>query len=276
MKKTQKPNDIKAILDLVRKEIAKDIINIPEIDGDVFDEHVEVFSTGNLLIDDALGIGGIPRGRITEIMGMEGGGKTTLVLHTIKTAQEKGFRCAFIDTEHALDRERMLKIGVDYSKLAISQPDSAEQALDLLDLLVRSKAFGIIVVDSVAALIPRAEIEGEMSDANIGLQARLMGKILRKIVGPAHKTNTTVIFTNQLRAKLGGFSFVPQEIGSGGNALKFYASIRIDIRRIKNNKSGDKLVSTDHKIVVKKNKLAIPMGTCIVKIGENGWQEESN
>lgn len=259
------------IILLAKKTFGNDIIMLPELGDSLINEDVEVISTGHPGIDKALGIGGLPRGRIIEIMGMEGGGKTTLALHVIKEAQKKGLSCALIDTEHAIDRDRAELIGVDFQKLAISQPDNAEQALELLDFLTRSGVFGIIVVDSVAALTPKAEIEGEMVDATIGLQARLMGKILRKIVAPANKSKTMIIFTNQLRAKLGGYSFIPQEVGSGGNALKFYASVRIDIRRTKNNKSGEHLTSTEHKVVIKKNKLAVPMETVIIKIDKHGF-----
>lgn len=266
---------LQTLLDLANKEFGDGTLMIPELGGEMVNEIPEIISTGSNAIDTALGIGGLPRGRIVEILGQEASGKTTLVLHVIKEAQAKGLACAFIDTEQALDRNRAEQIGVNFDKLAISQPDSGEQALDLLDFLVRSGEFGVIVVDSVAALTPKAEIEGDMSDANIGAQARNMGKAMRKIVAPTNKLKTLVIFTNQVRAKLGGFGgFGPQETTSGGNALKFYATIRIDMRRTGNNKKGEKLISTNHKATIKKNKLAPPMQVVLFKIGLNGFINE--
>lgn len=197
-------------------------------------------------------------------------GKTTVVLHIIANAQKMGKRCAFIDAEHALDRERAKAIGVDFEKMAISQPDSGEQALELLEFLIRSGQFGVIVVDSVAALTPKAEIEGEMVDANIGAQARMMGKIMRKITAPANKGKVCVIFTNQVRAKLGGFGFIPQTTTPGGNALKFYASMRMDMVRTGNKKRGETLLYTTHKLTVKKNKLSAPAKIAHFNIGLNG------
>jgi len=187
-------------------------------------EKVDIVSTGHPAINKALGIGGLPLGRIVEIMGMEGGGKTTLALHVIKEAQKKGLACALIDTEHAIDRERAEFIGVDFQKLAISQPDSSENALELLDFLTRSGVFGVIVVDSVAALTPQAEIEGEMSDSTIGLQARLMSKVLRKIVGPANKSKTMIVFTNQLRAVISFFHKSKVRSRSGSVSSKLNVS----------------------------------------------------
>lgn len=262
---------LKAIVDEANAEFGDGTLMIPELGGEMVNEKPEVISTGHPEIDGALGIGGLPRGRIVEVMGQEASGKTTLVLHAIATAQQKGLNCAFIDTEQALDRSRAELIGVDFQKLAISQPDSGEQALDLLDFLVRSGEFAVIVVDSVAALTPKAEIEGDMSDANIGAQARNMGKAMRKIVAPVNKLKVLVIFTNQVRSIIGGFGYGPKETTSGGNALKFYASVRIDMRRTGNNKSGEKLISTQHKVTIKKNKLAPPMKIVSVKIGEKGW-----
>jgi recombination protein RecA len=262
---------LKTVVDAANKEFGDGTLILPELGQELVNEKPEVISTGHPEIDAALGIGGLPRGRIVEVMGQEASGKTTLVLHVIANAQKEGINCAFIDTEQALDRTRAENIGVDFQKLAISQPDSGEQALDLLDFLVRSTEFGVIVVDSVAALTPKAEIEGDMSDANIGAQARNMGKAMRKIVAPVNKNKVLVIFTNQVRAIIGGFGFGPRETTSGGNALKFYASVRIDMRRTGNNKSGEKLLSTQHKLTVKKNKLSPPMQVVSLKIGGNGW-----
>jgi len=263
--------------DIVREaneEWGEGTLIVPELGGKMVHEKVDVVSTGFTFIDDAIGVGGFPRARITEVMGQEAGGKTTLVLHVIANAQKQNLHCAFIDVEHSLDKERATKIGVDFDKLAISQPDSGEEALELLEFLVQSGQFGVIVVDSVAALTPKAELEGEMTDANIGAQARMMGKIMRKITAPTSKNNVAVIFTNQVRAKLGGFSFIPQETTPGGNALKFYASLRIDIKKIGAKKKGDRLVHTEHKLTIKKNKLAPPMRTVSFNIGENGIIDE--
>lgn len=262
---------IQLVVEEANKEFGDGTLIIPELGGQIANETPEVISTQHPEIDEALGTGGLPRGRIVEVLGQEASGKTTLVLHVIAEAQKKGLNCAFIDTEQAIDKARAEKIGVDFQKLAISQPDSGEQALDLLDFLVRSGEFQVIAIDSVAALTPKAEIEGDMDAANIGAQARNMGKAMRKIVAPANKLKVLVIFTNQIRAKLGGFGFGPQETTPGGNALKFYASVRIDMRRTGNNKSGEKLLSTQHKLTVKKNKLAPPMKIVSLKIGENGW-----
>lgn len=263
-------NKIQQLVDEVNKEWGAGTLVIPELGGKMFNEKPEVIPTGFDFIDQALGVGGFPLGRITEIMGQEASGKTTLALTAIARAQEKEIRCAFIDTEHALDRERATAIGVDFNKLAISQPDSGEQALDLLEFLIKSKQFHLIVIDSVAALIPLAELEGEMSEANIGAQARMMGKIMRKITAPTNKNKVCIIFTNQLRAKLGGFSFIPQTITPGGNSLKFYASLRIEMIRTGNKKKGEELIYTTHKMVVKKNKMAIPGRIALFNIGTHG------
>jgi recombination protein RecA len=272
MPEKKRTPSLKSVIELVNKEFGEGSMIVPDITG--YDEEVEVISTGSRAIDNALGIGGIPRGRITEVMGKEGGGKTTLVLHVIANAQKEGLQCAIIDTEHALDRSRAEAIGVDFGKLAISQPDNGEQALDLLDFLVRSKRFQVIAVDSVAALTPKAEIEGDMSDANIGVMARNMGKAMRRITAPAHKYNVCVMFTNQIRDKIGGFGFGPQETTPGGNALKFYASVRIDTRRTQNKMTGSKLAYTIHKVKITKNKLAPPMQVVNVHIGPNGFINE--
>ena len=192
---------------------------------------MQVIPTGSIALDIALGIGGLPRGRIVEIYGPESSGKTTVALHAIANAQKAGGIAAFIDAEHALDPEYARKLGVDIDALLVSQPDTGEQALEIMDMLVRSGALDIVVVDSVAALVPRAEIEGEMGDSHMGLQARLMSQALRKITGALHQSNTTAIFINQLRDKIGVFFGTP-ETTTGGKALKFYASIRLDVRRI--------------------------------------------
>jgi recombination protein RecA len=265
---------LKKLVDLANEQYGDGVLMIPELGGQMVNEIPEVISTGSTELDNAIGIGGLPRGKIVEIMGQEASGKTTLALHVIANAQKQGLLCGFIDTEQAIDKQRAEAIGVNFDKLAISQPDNAEQALDLLDYLIRSGEFAVIVIDSVAALTPKAEIEGEMADAVIGVQARLMGKAMRKIVAPTNKNNVLVIFTNQVRSKIGGFGF-PQETTSGGNALKFYASIRIDCRRTGNNKSGEKLISTQHKFTVKKNKLSPPMKTVSIKIDGKGFMNGS-
>lgn len=263
--------DIKHLTKTINEEFGDGSIILPELGNKVFDEKVEVVSTGSPAIDAATGIGGLPRGRIVEILGMEAGGKSTLALSVIAQAQKKGLRCAYIDTEQALDKTRAEQIGVDFDKMLISQPDNGEQALNIVEMLIVSGEIGVVVIDSVAALTPKAEIEGDMGDANIGGMARLMGKACRKIISPTKKNNVLVIFINQIRAKLGGFGFIPQETTTGGNALKFYASMRIDMRRTGNNKRGETLVSTNHKVTIKKNKLAVPMKTVSVKIGKNGF-----
>jgi recombination protein RecA len=261
---------LKQLIDQANEEWGAGTIIIPELGGKMVNDTPEIISSGFSFIDAAIGIGGIACGRITEIMGQEAGGKTTLALHFIASAQKMGKRCAFIDVEHALDRERALKIGVKFDSLAISQPDNMEQALELLEFLVKSHQFGMVVVDSVAALIPKVEIDGEMSEANIGVKARLMGKIMRKLVPIANKNMVAVVFTNQVRAKLGGFGFIPQETTPGGNALKFAASLRLDVKRTGNKKRGDVLLYTTHKMIVKKNKLAAPAKVALFNIGENG------
>lgn len=217
----------------------------------------DVISTGAMSLDIALGIGGIPRGRIIEIYGPESSGKTTLALHIIAESQAKGGAAAFIDAEHALDPNYAKNIGVDTENLYVSQPDYGEQALEILETLVRSGAFDIVVVDSVAALTPKAEIEGEMGDSHMGLQARLMSQALRKITGIASKTNCTVIFLNQLRMKI-GVMFGNPETTTGGNALKFYASVRLDIRRSEKITEGDNITGHVCKVKVVKNKMAPP------------------
>ena len=218
---------------------------------------IEVIPTGSISLDIALGIGGLPRGRIIEIFGPESSGKTTLTLHAIANAQRAGGIAAFIDAEHAFDAEYAKKLGVDIDALLVSQPDTGEQALEIMDMLVRSGALDLIVVDSVAALVPRAEIEGEMGDSHMGLQARLMSQALRKITGALSQSKTTAIFINQLRDKIGVF-FGSPETTTGGKALKFYASVRMDIRRIETLKDGQEAVGNRTRVKVVKNKMSPP------------------
>jgi recombination protein RecA len=218
---------------------------------------VSVIPTGSLALDKALGVGGIPRGRVIEIFGPESSGKTTLALHSVAEAQRQGGIVAFVDAEHALDTSYAKKLGVDCDELLVAQPDTGEQALEITDMLVRSGAMDIIVIDSVAALVPRAEIEGEMGDSHMGLQARLMSQALRKLTGTISKTKTSVIFINQMRMKI-GVVFGNPETTTGGNALKFYSSVRLDIRRIGSIKDGQEIVGNRTRVRVVKNKMAPP------------------
>ena len=233
--------------------------------GDNTVQAVEAVSTGSLTLDIALGIGGLPKGRIIEIYGPESSGKTTLTLQAIAECQKEGGTCAFIDAEHALDPQYARKLGVDIDNLLVSQPDNGEQALEIADMLVRSGAVDMIVVDSVAALTPRAEIEGEMGDSHMGLQARLMSQALRKITGNAKRSNCMVIFINQIRMKI-GVMFGSPETTTGGNALKFYASVRLDIRRIGQVKEGDEIVGSETRVKVVKNKMAPPFREAVFQI----------
>lgn len=225
--------------------------------GDEVVEDVDVISTGSIGLNYALGVGGFPRGRIIEIYGPESSGKTTLAIHAIAEAQKKGGIAAIIDAEHAFDRFYAERLGVDVSNLLISQPDNGEQALEIAEQLIRSSAIDIIVVDSVAALTPKSEIEGDMGDRNVGLQARLMSQAMRKLTGTISRTNTTCIFINQLRDKI-GVMFGPSETTTGGNALKFYSSVRIDIRTSSPIKEGDEVIGRHTKVKVVKNKVAPP------------------
>ncbi len=248
----------KKALDLALKQIDKQFGkgSIMRM-GDTPPLNVDSISTGSLTLDHALGIGGVPRGRIVEIYGPESSGKTTLATHIIAEAQKEGGTCAFIDAEHALDPGYARKLGVDVDELLVSQPDTGEQALNITETLVRSGALDVIVIDSVAALVPQAEIEGEMGDSHVGLQARLMSQALRKLAGIINRTKTVLIFINQIRMKI-GVMFGSPETTSGGRALKFYSSIRMDIRRIGAIKDGTDVVGNRTRVKVKKNKVAPP------------------
>jgi recombination protein RecA len=225
--------------------------------GDAVVRDIEVVSTGSLQLDAALGVGGLPRGRVVEIYGPEASGKTTLALEVVAQIQKKGGTAAFVDAEHALDPAYAAKIGVHVDDLLLSQPDSGEQALEIVDMIVRSGAVDIIVIDSVAALTPKAELEGEMGDSHMGLQARLMSQALRKLTANINRSNTLVVFINQIRMKI-GVMFGSPETTTGGNALKFYASVRLDIRRIGSIKRGDEVVGNETRVKVVKNKVAPP------------------
>jgi recombination protein RecA len=255
---TEKAKALQAALAQIEKQFGKGtIMRLGE--GEVI-EDIEVVSTGSLGLDNALGVGGLPRGRVVEIYGTESSGKTTLTLQVIAEMQRVGGTCAFIDAEHALDIGYAQKLGVNLQDLLISQPDTGEQALEIVDALVRSASVDLVVIDSVAALTPKAEIEGEMGDSLPGLQARLMSQALRKLTGSIKRTNTMVIFINQIRMKI-GVMFGSPETTTGGNALKFYASVRLDIRRIGSIKKGDEVIGNETKVKVVKNKVSPPFKT---------------
>ena len=250
---TEKAKALQAALAQIEKQFGKgSIMRLGE--GDVVDD-IQVVSTGSLGLDVALGVGGLPRGRVIEIYGPESSGKTTLTLQVVAEMQKLSGVCAFIDAEHALDVQYAQKLGVNLSDLLISQPDTGEQALEIVDALVRSGSVDLIIIDSVAALTPKAELEGEMGDALPGLQARLMSQALRKLTATIKKTNCTVIFINQIRMKI-GVMFGSPETTTGGNALKFYASVRLDIRRIGSIKKGEEVIGSETKVKVVKNKVS--------------------
>jgi recombination protein RecA len=251
----EKAKALAAALQQIEKQFGKG--SIMRLGEGTHENDIQVVSTGSLGLDIALGIGGLPRGRVIEIYGPESSGKTTLTLQVIAEMQKLGGTCAFIDAEHALDAQYAGKLGVDLGDLLISQPDTGEQALEIADALVRSGSVDLIVIDSVAALVPKAEIEGEMGDSLPGLQARLMSQALRKLTATIKKTNTMVIFINQIRMKI-GVMFGSPETTTGGNALKFYASVRLDIRRIGSIKRGDEVVGSETRVKVVKNKVAPP------------------
>ena len=258
-KKVSTNNDKDKALELAIKQIQKDFGegSIMKL-GENTRMNIGIIPTWSLNLDNALGIGGVPRGRIVEVYGAESSGKTTLALHIIAEAQKAGGIAAFIDAEHALDPTYAKALGVDVDEMLISQPDNGEQALEIADMLVRSGAIDIIVIDSVAALVPKAEIEGEMQDQQMGLQARLMSKALRKLTGNLNKSDTTMLFINQIREKIGGFGFGPQTTTTGGRALKFYSSVRMEVKRIGSVKQGDEIIGNETVVKVTKNKVAPP------------------
>ena len=261
-KNTEKDEALQKVLSDIEKQFGKGAIMRL---GDNSHMELDVTSSGSLSLDIALGVGGYPKGRIIEIYGPESSGKTTLALHAIAEVQKNGGRAAFIDAEHALDPVYAKSLGVDINELLLAQPDTGEQALEICEALVRSEAVNIVVIDSVAALVPKAEIDGEMGDSHVGLQARLMSQALRKLAGTINKTQTTAIFINQLREKV-GVMFGNPETTTGGRALKFYASVRIDVRRSDALKIGDNIIGNRTNIKIVKNKVAPPFKTAVVDI----------
>ncbi|PKM84979.1 MAG: recombinase RecA [Firmicutes bacterium HGW-Firmicutes-11] len=253
--RTEKDKALEAAMQQIEKQFGKGAIM--KLGSGGLSMNIDVIPTGSVSLDIATGIGGIPRGRVIEIFGPESSGKTTLALHIIAEAQKTGGKAAFIDAEHALDPEYAGKLGVDIAELLVSQPDTGEQALEICEMLVRSGAIDVVVIDSVAALVPRAEIQGEMGDSHVGLQARLMSQALRKLAGAINKSNTSAIFINQLREKV-GIMFGNPEVTTGGRALKFYASMRLDVRRIETIKVGDQMTGSRTRVKVVKNKVAPP------------------
>lgn len=260
-KKTKATSTPKSAVDVILEKYGRG--SIQRLGGGA--STYEAISTGSLALDEAIGIGGLPRGRIVEIYGPESSGKTTVALHTVASAQAMGLRAAFVDAEHAIDPEYASAIGVDLDSLVISQPDSGEQALDVLQILTESGEYGVVVVDSVAALTPKAEINGEIGDSHVGLQARLMGQCLRKLTSVASRTKTLVIFINQLRMKI-GVMFGNPETTPGGNALKFYTSVRVDVRRRETISEGDTKVATTTRARIVKNKCAPPFKEALFDI----------
>lgn len=251
----EKEKALEAAMLQIEKQFGKGAIM--KLGSEAANMAVESISTGSVSLDIATGIGGVPKGRIVEIFGPESSGKTTIALHIIAQSQKQGGKAAFIDAEHALDPEYAKKLGVDVEELLVSQPDTGEQALEICELLVRSGAVDVVVIDSVAALVPKAEIQGEMGDTHVGLQARLMSQALRKLAGAINKSNTTAVFINQLREKV-GIMFGSPEVTTGGRALKFYASMRLDVRRVESIKSGDDIVGNRTRVKIVKNKVAPP------------------